>query len=566
MRIPEQHKALVDFALSLVEICRVSQATRASAYRSYGQWIETGRENGGLGTANLLSSHLDRLQSHIFLPDNLRFTIDFENLYEKVKYDQADTAARVLTREWERRNIDTVFAEGVLESLKYGSSIPKLLLHPTNSDDGPQYSMSARLVSPWNFGVYNEAVTGLDDQEAVCETVFLSKHEVWRRVAHLPEAEKLFKQIISGSNKDMGAGAQPVPMHQVLSTAVLPINLQNATTPQPGGIVQLTSNPNYASLGPMVAADLVPMHELWVKDDRLGDYTTIQLIEPNIIVAPRLKYTNLFCPDTLPYGLIQPNKVANYFWGQSEIKNLMMLQSLMNDTLDDTQRLYKAQFDKILGFTGFEGLDDEAYDQMRAGGYIAMPQGSDIKDVTPKLPEQALAYIGLIQELFDRVAGFPNVLSGKGEAGVRAGSHADVLLRTASPKLRNMALTVERQCAELADKSFAAMQAKDARIWWIGEKSSEDTDFLLEQLPDDRRVCIDSHSSSPIYMEDHQQLIAFGLKSEILGPEYAIDNLPFPEKEKAKLELRDREAKRNALLAQHPELLQEALTGKKPKK
>lgn len=569
MRIPRDVAApkFADWAMEQISICKVSQAQRASAYRSYSQWVETGKANGGLGTANLLSAHLERLQSHIFSPTDLTFTMDFENHYDMTRLKQAEVAARTLTREWERRNIDTTFAKGVKESLKYGASIPKLLLHPVVADEGPQYSMSCRLVAPWNFGVYNESENELDDQEAVCETVYQSKSAVWRRIAHLPNAQDLYKRIISNSNKDQGAGSQPTAMHQVLSTAILPINLQNATTPQPGGIVQLSSDPNYATLGPTIGTDLIPMHELWAKDDNTGDYTTIQLIEPNIIVAPRMKYSNLFCPETLPYGLIQPNAVAGYFWGQSEIKDLMMLQNLFNDTLDDTQRLYKAQFDKILGFVGMEGLTDETYDQMRAGGYVGLPQGADIKDVTPKLPEQCLAYIQLIEQIFDRVAGFPNILAGQGEKGVRAGNHADTLLRTASPRLRNMALNVERQAATFADKSFAAMQAKDARVWWIGDKSEEGTDFLLEQIPDDRRVCVDSHSSSPIYMEDHQQLIAFGLKSEIVGPEYAIDHLPFPEKDKAKNELRQREEQKQALVAKliqaDPQHAAEILTGKK---
>lgn len=570
MRLPQDEKHLTSFALDLLGVCRVSQAQRASAYRSYAQWVESGRANGGLGTANLLSAHIDRLQSHIFSPTDLHFSIDFENHYEITRLKQAEVAARTLTREWERRNIDTTFAKGVKEGLKYGAAIPKLLLHPMVSDDGPQYLLSCRLVNPWNFGVYNESENELDDQEAISETVYLSKAAVWRRIAHLPNAPDLYKRILSASNKDAGSGSQPTAMHQVLSTAILNVNLQNATTPQPGGIVQLSNDPNYATLGPMVGTDLIPMHELWVKDDKTGDYTTIQIIEPDILIAPRLKYSNLFCPDTLPYGLIQPNATAGYFWGQSEIKDLMMLQNLFNDTLDDTQRLYKAQFDKILAFTGYEGLSDEVYDQFRAGGYIGTPNNVDVKDVTPKLPEQCLQYIQLIEQIFDRVAGFPNILSGQGEKGVRAGSHADTLLRTASPRLRNMALNVERQCATFADKSFAAMQAKDARIWWISDKSDESTDFLLSQLPDDRRVCIDSHSSSPIYMEDHQQLVAFGLKSEIVGPEYAIDHLPFPDKDKAKVEIREREEKKAAmvekLIQADPSHAAEILAGKKPSK
>lgn len=558
MRLPDDEKKLVSWALDTIAICRVSQAMRASAYRSYGQWIETGRANGGLGTANLLSAHLDRLQAHVFSPTDLNFNIDFENHYDAIRLQQAGVAARVLTREWERRNIDTTFAEGVKEGLKYGASIPKLLIQPVHTSDGAQYSMSCRLVSPWNFGVYNEGVNGLGDQEAMCETVYISRHEVWRRIAHLDGAEHLFKTIIAASNQDSGGSTQPGAMHQVLSTAILNVNLQNATTPMPGGIVQLSNDPNYATLGPMIAADLIPMHELWVKDDtRGGDYTTIQIIEPNILVAPRMKRTNLFCPDTLPYGLIQPNTLPGYFWGRSEIVDLLMLQQTMNDTLDNTQRLYQAQFDKILGFTGFEGLNDEAYDQMRAGGYISLPQGSDVKDMTPRLPEQALTYIQLIETLFDRVAGFPNVLSGKGDAGVRSGSHSDVLSRMASPRLRNTALILERQCATLADQTLAAMQAKDARKFWIGADSDEGTDFLLDQLPEDRRVAVDSHSSSPVYIEDHQQLVAFGLKAEIVDGESAIEMLPFQNKDVLKQRYKAREVAKAKMIQEHPELLQQ---------
>lgn len=568
MRIPKKEKDLVAWALDVIAICRVSAAVRASAYRSYGQWIETGMANGGLGKANLLSAHLKRLQAHIFSPTDLHFSIDFENHYSTDTLKQAETASRVLTREWERRNIDTTFAQGVEVALSYGAAIPKLLVNKIGGPDSAQYQITCRLTSPWNFGVYNEALNGMDYQEAVVETVYLSKHEVWRRIAHLPDADKLFKTIVANANKDASTGGSPSFMHQVLSTAVLDINLQNATSPTPGGIVQLSSDPNYATLGPEIAADLIPMHEIWALNDATNDYTTIQIIEPNILVAPRayegviMKQSNLFCPDTLPYGLIQPNRVSNYFWGRSEIVDLMMLQNLMNDTLDNTDRLYKAQFDKILGFVGFDGITDEVYDQMRAGGYVGMPQGSDIKDMTPKLPEQCLSYIQLIEQLFDRVAGFPNVLSGKGEGGVRSGSHADVLMRNASPKLRDMALLVERQCATLADKTLAAMEAKDARIFWIGPNSDESTDFLLSQLPEDRRVTVDSHSSSPVYLEDHQQLIAFGMKADLIGPEDAIDMLPFQNKDRLKQSLQKREEAKAQLIQQHPELLEH---GKKKK-
>ena len=42
---------------------------------------------------------------------------------------------------------------------------------------------------------------------------------------------------------------------------------------------------------------------------------------------------------------------------------------------------------------------------------------------------------------------------------------------------------------------------------------------------------MDSHSSSPIYQDDHVQLVAWGVKAGILDPISAIEMLPFQNKD-----------------------------------
>lgn len=558
MRLSRDHKALTKEAIEIAGQCRVSQAKRSSVYRTYGQWIETGRPAGDLALANMLYSHIDRLHSHLFSPTDLRFSIDFENPHEDVRYKQGDAAAKILTREWERRNIDTVFGSGVKEALKYGACIMKQLVGVR----GGKMQLSARLTSPWNFGVYNEGVTGLEDQEAVCETVYLSKPEVWRRIRHLPEPEKLFRRITEASTSDSAVGAPQTFFHQVLSTAVLDTNLQNATNPQPGGVVNVTNNPNFANIGPEVGVDLFPMHEIYVQDDERDDWVTIQLVEPDILVAPLMKFTNLFCPDTLPYTLIQPNEVAGYFWGRSEVTDLLMLQDLLTKNFEDMKRLMALQYDKVIGFPGYEGLSDEVYDGMRGAGYYASPPGSQIVDLTPQFPQHGLAFIKFVLEMMDMVTGFTGPLAGRGEPGVRAGNHADTLVKTGSPRLRDRSLLVERQCATAADQSLSAMQAKDDSTYWIDTKKKEG-DFLLSQLPEDRRVTVDSHSTSPIYQDDHANLVAFGLKSEILDKEDAAQMLPFNNRDRLVEKIKEREKAKAEFIQQHPELLQQHTSGKK---
>lgn len=550
MILKDSIRDLTKQAIDIAEICLASQGQRAAAYRSYGQWLETGRAAGGLALANLLYSHTHRLASHLFSPTDLRFSLDFEQTVDPVWFARGNVVARHISREWERKNIDTCYAQAVREALNYGCCIHRQIV----TAEGEQVNVGSRIVMPWAFGVYNEMVTDLQEQEAMIETVYYSKPEVWRRVRHLPDAEKLYKRIVASSKKETGTGIPTSFMHQVLSTAILNTSLQNATQPQPGGIVQLTNDPNFATLGPMVAAELYPLHEIHVWDDERGDYTTIQYFEPDILVAPRLKKINLFCPDVLPYVAVQPNPVANYFWGRSELVDLMELQQLLTTTLDDGRRLMGQQFDKLLAFPGYDGLTSEMYAQFRSQGWMNPPQGATVSDVTPKLPPEFLAYVESILKMMDRVSGFSNILSGGGEPGVRAGVHADTLMKTASPRLRDRSLLVERTCAQAADITLSVFEKKDARAMWT-EAGNPKTDFQFHQLPDDRRISIDSHSGSPIYQDDHQNLIAFGLKAGFITGESAIEQLPFAHKEVLLERLRAKERAQQALIAMHPELL-----------
>lgn len=560
MRIPSKERDRLKLALDTIEKCRISQGRRASSYRQYGQWLETGRAAGGLALANMLYAHVDRLASHLFLASELRFAIDFENLYQKEWLEKGAVAARVVSREWERKNIDILFGQGVKESLTYGASVLKQIGGRTH--DNGFYFRGARLVPPWAFGVYNESLNDLDDQEAFCETVWLTRSDVWRRIANLPEAEKLFDRIIGHANRDTNTGIPNNFMHQVLSTAILDVSLQNATQPTPGGIVQIGNDPNSPTLGPEIAPELFPMHELWVKNDETNDWTTFQVVEPDILIAPRLKLMNLFAPEVQPYSLIQANHVTNYFWGRSELADLMELQAWLTSHLDDTKRLVGQQIDKILAFIGFDGINDENYGTFRESGYFSLPQGAEVKDLTPALPTNLLEITREIISMMERVSGFPPIMSGQGEPGVRAGVHADTLMKTGSPRLRDRSLLVERQCASAADKTLALLEAKEAKAYWT-QPDKPETEFLLSQLPDDRRISVDAHSVSPIFHDDNLQLLSFGLKAGIVTPTGFIEQAPFAHKDILIHEYREAEKAKQEFMVQHPEFFAHQRGGRK---
>ena len=162
----------------------------------------------------------------------------------------------------------------------------------------------------------------------------------------------------------------------------------------------------------------------------------------------------------------------------------------------------------------------------------------------------------------DEVSGFGNMLGGQGEPGVRSGDQADKMIKMASPRLKDRALMVERQCASAADKTLDLLQAKDAQAYFTDPTEGEPSEFLLADLPEDRRITVDSHSSSPIFAENHQELIAFGMKAGFIGGDSAIDLLPFPSRELLKQRYIKMQKQKAEMIKEHPELL----THQKPKK
>src|ERR1700681_157822 len=554
--VPDKERDILDLAHKLIEQCRVSVGARSTYCRLINTIAETGRFDGSKALVNLLHNHLDRTAAHLFSPVELKFTVDFENRYPKHIIERGAVAGEILTRSWERSNTDEMFARGVFESLKYGISILKQW--PVVEKNNEVVYMK-KLVMPWQFGVYREDINDIDLQECVCETSTLTLPEVWQRIFHLPNSKKLFDKIKANAKTGEPGGEPSSYFHQVLSTSQLNTSPLAATTP--GGIVGVTSDANYSLMGPVIAADCVQMHELWVKDE--DDYTTIQLIEPDILVAPLYKKANLLIAGSRmqPYRVIQPNEVTNWFWGRSELVDLIEPQGLLAQWCDDAKRLMGLQIDKILAFVGENGIKDEIYDDFRSAGYIALQPGSDIKDVTPKVPPELLPIIKWLIEVINVLGGFPPIMQGQGEPGVRAGSHAGTLMKTASPTLRDRALLVERQCAMCADLSLTIKEAKDPNHYWTKFDTIEEvesTKFLLSELPDDWRVLVDSHSSSPIFSDENQQMIFALRKTGDVGGEYVIDNLPLPNKEIAKAQLREREKNKaiqmQKLLQEHPDL------------
>jgi hypothetical protein len=541
--IPSDHEKLITQVNEWIEICRVSVGMRKSYYRILNAIAETGKYDGTKALVNMMNPSLKRTAAHLFSPVELKFAMSFDHPQAPTTYQRGQEVAKQLTLNWERNGTGNTFGRGAFESLKYGAAFLKQW---TERDSDDHLMLRDRLVMPWNMGVYRED-RALDEQPIICETTSLTLPEVWQKIWKFPNAEKLFDRI--KSHAALGsAGSEPNSFfHQVLSTSQLNTGVQGMVSPVPGGIVQLNSDPNYALMGPTIAAEVVEFHELWVQDEH--DYTTIQMIMPDVLITPlfsrvekrdiMMKKQNALGANSRlqPYRIIQPNETTDWIWGRSELVDVIEPQQLLATWCDDAKRLVGLQIDKFLGFIGENSMTDELYAQARMAGYANLAQGSTISDLTPKFPEQLLPMVKWLMETVNVILGFPPIMQGQGEPGVRAGSHANTLMKTASPDLRDRSLLVEQQCAAAADLTLTLMELKDERFYWTKADNPiediEKTKFLLSDLPDDWRVTVDSHSSSPIFADENAQLVLALNGRGIVDGEYVINNTDAPNKETA---------------------------------
>jgi hypothetical protein len=288
-------------------------------------------------------------------------------------------------------------------------------------------------------------------------------------------------------------------------------------------------------------APTVRFCELWVKDaDRDGDYTTIQCVYPDIIIEGDDTRRNLSrIPGRHPFVKIQGQPTPGYFYGRPLIADVQMLQDVLNKRLRDIKIMWDRNVAAPQIFSGFTSVTEEDYFKIiNEGGFINDPNpNAKAQKLVDPPPDNYLQELEFLFGLFDEASGFSPVMSGQGEPGVRAGVHAQTLVRTSSPRLIDQAARIERQLAESGYISLRIMQAMDPSIY-VTDKGTE---FTLVQLPDNFQVQVDSHSASPAFAEDNRQVAIALARAGAIDAEDLIQMLHPPGAELLLARLRQRQ-------------------------
>jgi hypothetical protein len=530
MRIPSNPLHREEFYLDLIQKCFVSREERKadySALRSYYLFGAAPEESPAL--FNKIFPHIDQLTSFLYSAETTRFTINIGAEVNPEEHRKIPVLTNKLNDEWLNSNCDQVFSTALTWSLCFGTTYVKLIV---NNGVHPY------MVEPSSIGVLREDVVYTDRQEAIAQTYYITKSELYARLYSHPKRDEIVKRVTSSyqpQQLDIPDGIDRIIMSQTNPTMTGTVNLD------------LSGMNRYKA---RVAEDTVEMTELWVWNDDTLDYQVVTIAEPDVIIYDR-PGEQVFLKGELPFVQLCPNPMYDYYWGQSEVQRLVFLQSLRNKRMTEILDLLSKQVNPptaLIGFTGI--LDEKNFALNRAGGLLAtdMPNAK-VEKMAPNMPGDLFEVIREVDQMFAEASGITSVLSGRGETGVRSQGHASQLARLGSSRAKKRALVIEDSLEKVATLFLKLIQAYDDTKL----KDAEGLSFIPEQFTNNYVVKVDAHSNSPIFTEDLRQLAFNMFKAGAIDKESLIDLLEPPMKQLLKEKLKRMEEKQAQQPQQQPQ-------------
>jgi len=518
MRIPSNDLLREQFYRDLVEKCMVSLQERKSDYNSLRSFFLFGAgPDEPPCIFNKIYPHIDQLTSFLYSAETTRFSINVGAAVPDREQIKVPRLTLALNDEWINSNADQVFSSALTWALCFNSTFVKLVynngIHPY-------------MVEPASLGVLREDTPYTDRQEAIVQTYYITKSELYNRLYSHPKRESIVKRIstsIHTNSEDLPEGLDRIMLSQSNPTLYGNVNLD------------LSGMNRYKA---RVAEETVKMYELWVWNDEIDDYQCVTMADPDIFIYDR-PGESMFLKGELPFVQICPNPQYDYYWGQSEVSRLVFLQQLRNNRMTEILDLLSKQVNPPTALTGFTGiLDEKNFALNRAGGLLSSDMPNARADrLAPDMPASLFEVIHEVDNMFSEASGISSVLQGKGESGVRSSGHASQLARLGSSRAKKRALIIEDSLEKVATLYLKLMQVYDKTHF----KDDEGHEFISAQFTRDYIVKVDAHSNSPIFTEDLRQL-AFNLfKAKAIDTESLLDLLEPPMKQLLKDKLKKKE-------------------------
>jgi len=544
MDIPADAVDRDQFYQEVIAKCTHSQEERRMDYAQHRHFFLFGRGVDEDETPyNKIFPHIDMLTSFLFASETTRFSTHIGPHVSEHEFLRIPSINKAVNDAWLMSNADQAFGQGLAWSLVYNTMIFKIIVRA--SDKGLN-GIEPFVVDPGSFGVLREDVPFLDRQEAMVHTYFITKSQLEIDLESHPKKDDILKTVEGFPRSD--TEQRPSGVERIILSASSPTMIGNAEVP-------LNAQTTYL---PDVAEDLIEMQELWLWDTKEGDYRVVTRAENSVTIYDRM---NFFLKGEIPFVQICPSPMYSYFWGMSEVAGLEGLQRWRNTRVLQMKQLLDRNVDPPTALTGWMGLVDEKNFALNKAGGVLVNEGMQAKaeKFKPDIPQDIFAVIHEIDAMFAERSGLQNIMMGKGEAGVRSGRQTQELARLASARIKKRALVVEDALEKIATLYLKVMQKHDTNDL----KDAKGLPFIPEQFTNDFVVKVDSHSNSPLFVEDHKQMAADLFEAHAIDRESLIEMNDPPMKDLLLRKLKLIEAKEEEMRKQ--EQMMQAQGGNLPK-
>jgi hypothetical protein len=569
MIIPEVTRDRDEYLTWVLNTCIQSRRERKDMYDRRREFFLYGTGHDQDVLYNRIESHLDLVCSFLFAPDHAEFALSAKANADEDVVRQFAAAQDQFNEDFRDAGLFDAFADLLLWSTCFDTTIGKI------GWSIPRKQLTCELIPPWEFGVFAEERTELDDQEAFVHSYHLDYDVARQRLERAGLGDKI---------KSMRVVNTPFssPFPELLTRMII----ASTAGENLGGNVTGSVNPSYIqrpSYKAKVDRPLVQLHELHVWDDEHHDYRLFHILDSNVVLADSKKTvdalkaadewprnakslakqqlqfyetaTNLYCADRHPFVQVSPYGIYQYFWGKAHIESLIPLQEWSNERLQQIHDILDRQaYPPRIG-AGFMGLTDEKMEAFGGADTFVIDQlpQATIKELYPEMPQDIFADYMQIGMLFLEASGLTEVLAGRDAGGgVRSKGHAKDLAKTGGGRVRKAATRLEAPLVSMGSLALAMLQKNSTEVIVPDPMPTggPGAPFLYWNLAEDFSLRIDGHSHSPLFADDARELALVLFKTGAINHEWLLRLTRAPNRTNliAALRERDRKQAQNAAM------------------
>jgi hypothetical protein len=255
---------------------------------------------------------------------------------------------------------------------------------------------------------------------------------------------------------------------------------------------------------------------------------------------------------------VQSYPKFNYFWGHAHIDALMPLQDWLNERLEQVSDILEEQAYPPKSFTGMAGLPDEKAEAFGgADTWVNDPMpGAKVEMLRPEMPPDIFAEVQYIERMFLEQSGLTEVISGKGESGVRSRQHAKELRTTGSGRIKRAALKLEPSLVRVGDIGLKLkMRNDDEPIIPEEDEKGAAHPFYPAMVADNVQIRISGHSHSPLFRDDAHEDATALMKAKAIDEEMYARMINPPNLNAIVHAIKKRRKQQAKIAREHPELI-----------